>query len=293
MQKKIEEILKQNDWKREKVERNLIKWKEHSRNQKNIEIESFTAVYSDAVHSNTFFTHFDYTLQFSWILNHESDIHVANSLMKQRFIKEKDCINGSTVITGGDSWAVEAYDQITIKMITSNEKETMTLLNVAYISSFMTNIVAESILEDKEVHFDTEHRHLHRGEIIFAFALRVKAHYVLEDNRRTFKEVIIVLKGWPRWSSQKKQKQQHHQQHLKKWSRESLSDQQNLHHQLLPHLQRRNEYFGRRKRRGSKLSPRSNQKLKTEDTIENAQRRTLIPAKRSILIKTHQRRPPR
>ena len=195
MQKKIEEILKQDDWKREKVERSLARWKEHSRNQENIGVESFTAVYSDAVHSGTFSTHSDYTLQSLWILDHKSGIHVANSSMKQRFIKEKDCIDGSTVIAGGGFWAVEAYGQITIKVATSNGKGIMTLLNVAYISSFMTNIVAGSILEDKGVHFDIEHRHLHRGGIIFAFASRVGAHYVLEDNRRTSKGVITVLKG--------------------------------------------------------------------------------------------------
>ena len=59
----------------------------------------------------------------------------------------------------------------------------MQLLNVVYVSDFMVNIVAGSILEDKGLHFDTQHRHLHQNGSAIILVPRIGAHYVLEDNR--------------------------------------------------------------------------------------------------------------
>ena len=59
----------------------------------------------------------------------------------------------------------------------------MILLNVIYVSDFLINIVAESILEDKELHFDTQHRHLHRNGSPIILVPKISAHYVLKDNR--------------------------------------------------------------------------------------------------------------
>ena len=50
----------------------------------------------------------------------------------------------------------------------------------------MINIVSESILKDKKVHFDTQHRHLHKNEVSFVNLIRSEGHYVIEDNTAFF-----------------------------------------------------------------------------------------------------------
>ena len=88
-------------------------------------------------------------------MNHDFDIHVVNNIMKKRFIKKRDCIDDFTIISDNESLFIKTYDRIKINVKTSNEKSIMTLINVIYVSNFMINVVAESILEDKELHFDT------------------------------------------------------------------------------------------------------------------------------------------
>ena len=56
----------------------------------------------------------------------------------------------------------------------------------------MINVVAESIFEDKELHFDIQHRHLHRNNFIVILMLKAKAHYVFENNRES-EEVIAFI----------------------------------------------------------------------------------------------------
>ena len=72
-----------------------------------------------------------------------------------------------------------------IKVITSNEKQIMTLLNVIYILNFMINIVADSILKNKELHFNIQHRHLHRNDSTVVLIFKVKLHYIFENNRES------------------------------------------------------------------------------------------------------------
>ena len=88
-----------------------------------------------------------------------------------------------------------AYDRMRINVSTLTEKKSMKLLNVSYVSDFMINIVADSILENKEMHFSTKHRHLYRKETQISFVLvsKVGAHYVLEDNRSEEMSIFVVI----------------------------------------------------------------------------------------------------
>ena len=136
-----------------------------------------------------------YPLRSSWILNHGSDIHVANDTMQHRFIKERDCTDGSTIAAGRELLAVAAYGKIVVNIQTPTGSGTITLLNVAYISDFMVNIVSGSILDEKGLHFDTQHRHLHRNGQTVAFAPKVGNHYVIEDNTKSTANVFIAKAG--------------------------------------------------------------------------------------------------
>ena len=74
----------------------------------------------------------------------------------------------------------------------------MNLLNVCYVSNFIINIVANSILVDKELHFDIEHNYLYRKSVFVILVSKIKAYYVLKNNK-TFQKVnsfaVIVRKN--------------------------------------------------------------------------------------------------
>ena len=93
------------------------------------------------------------------------------------------------------SLSILTYDRIRFNVNIFKEKSTMKLLNVCYVFDFMINIVANSILENKDVHFNTKHRHLYRKEtqISLVFVSRVDAHYVLEDNRSEEMSIFAVF----------------------------------------------------------------------------------------------------
>ena len=120
--------------------------------------------------------------------------------MKQRFQKKRDCTDEFMMMSEMKSLSILAYDRMRINVSTFTEKKSMKLLNVSYVSVFMINIVANNILENKDVHFNTKHRHLYRKETQTSLVLvsRVGAHYVLEDNRSESEEmntfVVIVRK---------------------------------------------------------------------------------------------------
>ena len=101
--------------------------------------------------------------------------------MKQRFQKKRNCINEFMMMSEMKSLSILTYDRIRLNVNILKEKSTMKLLNVCYVFDFMINIVANNILENKDVHFNTEHRHLYRKEIqqiFLVFVSRIDAHYV-------------------------------------------------------------------------------------------------------------------
>lgn len=58
----------------------------------------------------------------------------------------------------------------------------MTLLNVAYVSGFMTNLVSQSILRSKGLYFDDWKMHMHREEKTIGFVEEYNGHYIIENN---------------------------------------------------------------------------------------------------------------
>ena len=82
--------------------------------------------------------------------------------MQHRFVKEHDCINEFTIATEKELLTIVSYESIIVNVQTLIGIKIIKLLNIAYISDFMINIVFESILKEKELHFNTQHRHLHQ-----------------------------------------------------------------------------------------------------------------------------------
>ena len=82
-----------------------------------------------------------------------------------------------------------------INVNTFTKKKSMKFLNVNYVFDFMINIVANNILENKEMYFNTKHRHLYRKETqtFLVLVSKIDAHYVLEDNRSEEMSIFAVF----------------------------------------------------------------------------------------------------
>ena len=161
------------------------------KNEENIEI--FSVDLRKSSQSDVFFSQFLYDLRFSWVINHDFNIHVVNNIMKKRSIKERNYIDDFTIISDNKSLFIKIYDRTKINVKTLNEKNIMTLINVIYVSNFMINVVAENILEDKELHFDIQHRHLHRNDFVVILMLRAEAHYIFENDKESEKMTAFVI----------------------------------------------------------------------------------------------------
>lgn len=193
IQKKVDTAMKDPD-KRAKVDRNLahnVKWLDDRKAKEEANATTNTGTYAAAVGNNASLGAFSndiprtYSLHSSWILDSGSSIHIANEAMKHRFTKERDCTDGSTILAGNGYLPIIAYGQMVLNVAVPAGKGIMTLTNVLYVPGFMTNVVSGSILEDKGLHFDTAHRHLHRQGKPIILAPRVGSHYILEDNTKS------------------------------------------------------------------------------------------------------------
>ena len=104
-----------------------------------------------------------YKIKSSWILNNGSNIHVCNNTMKSRYTQERKSMR-EYLTAGTQRLAIESYGTVKITVSTPTGPPSITLLNVAYVSNFMTNLVSQDLLYVKGLYFDNWKNHLHGRE---------------------------------------------------------------------------------------------------------------------------------
>lgn len=80
-------------------------------------------------------------------------MHVVNKLITDCFQKYLDCIDRFTVILDNDLLSIKIYDEIVIITKTSKRKEIIIFTKICYRLDFIVNVVADSILADKNFYF--------------------------------------------------------------------------------------------------------------------------------------------
>lgn len=81
---------------------------------------------------------------------------------------------------GTQSIPIECFGTVEITVRNLTGPLTITLLNVAYVSDFMTNLVSDDILYTKGVYFDNYKMHLHRKGESIGYVERYNGRYLLE-----------------------------------------------------------------------------------------------------------------
>ncbi|KAL9577286.1 MAG: hypothetical protein Q9203_007520, partial [Teloschistes exilis] len=72
----------------------------------------------------------DFDLHSSWLFDGGSGDHVCNKTMQHRFIKDRDCTDGTELISGCNRMQVQSYGSININVIAPEGEAEITLHNV-------------------------------------------------------------------------------------------------------------------------------------------------------------------
>ena len=120
-----------------------------------------------------------YKLQHCWALDSAADSHVCND--RSRFNFERPA-TGEQLYAGKTVYPIEAFGSVKITVKTPSGSRILTLLDVALIPGFLTNVAALSKFTERGVHWDTENQRLHRLGETLCYVERVDGHYILERN---------------------------------------------------------------------------------------------------------------
>ena len=101
--------------------------------------------------------------------------------MHERYIAERIC--NKKIAADNSHLQIESVDSIIITLQSPTGSKKIKLSNVHYVPDFLTNLVSASLLADKELYFDTQHKHLHINGVTKYYALRHDQHYLLENNK--------------------------------------------------------------------------------------------------------------
>jgi hypothetical protein len=146
---------------------------------KNVSIEnsfySFFAMFSAfAINS------ISYKLLNCWILDCATNIHVCKNSSRfqiKRLINLEDWLRVDKTI-----YSIERYKIVHIVVKKSHDSINIQLLNVVLASSFLINLICLSKFIVKNVHWNTERRHLQTNEITFDYTESIEEHWVLRNN---------------------------------------------------------------------------------------------------------------
>lgn len=106
------------------------------------------------------------TLDLSWITNTRSIYYIYNKFMKNRFKKTRNVDLNDVVTTGDSQILIESFREVTVNAYNDKGPRVITLLDVAYIPSFMANLVLVTKAREKGIEMDTGRMCLYKGDFI-------------------------------------------------------------------------------------------------------------------------------
>lgn len=93
-------------------------------------------------------------------------VHICNASMRHLYEKERESNDG--IKAGTNMMQVESFGTLAITVDTPTGTENITLLHVAYIPEYLTNVAAARLFAAKRMHYDNVIPHMHRkGETRF------------------------------------------------------------------------------------------------------------------------------
>ena len=121
-----------------------------------------------------------YKLVNNWIIDGGSDTHLCND--PTRFRMERSADQNDLIITGKTVHKIEAWGSVNITAQSPAGPILITLVNVALMTGYFTNLVCLDRFEEKGVWYDVQQARLHRDGQTFCYISKVGRHRVIEYN---------------------------------------------------------------------------------------------------------------
>ncbi|EKG15307.1 hypothetical protein MPH_07496 [Macrophomina phaseolina MS6] len=116
------------------------------------------------------------TLDQSWIADISTTHHICNEHMKTRYTKTRDAGSDDHVTLGNTVIRIESFGEVTIDAINHEGPRTIKLVDVAYVPTFIANLVSITKAREKGIELDTGRKCLYLEDFIVAY-LTVKYNY--------------------------------------------------------------------------------------------------------------------
>lgn len=92
--------------------------------------------------------------------------------MEHRFTKTRDATPKDTITSGNVTLPVTCFGDVTVNAMGLQGIKPLTLRDVAYVPTFMANLILITRAKRKGLDMDTYHMHLHRkGRTVYRFVI--------------------------------------------------------------------------------------------------------------------------
>jgi len=169
-----EQIERMRVWASRNTEKEQKTTSEAQKEEKHSNQEIFTEIISFAVDQQSYY------LRDTWILDSGANCHVYND--PSRFKFERPASENDTLKAGKSVHPIKAFGSVNISVLTSTGSKQITLLNVALVPGFFTNMTSLHKFTSKGVYWDIENQRLHHQEETFCKIQKIGTHWALEYN---------------------------------------------------------------------------------------------------------------
>ncbi|KAF4305397.1 Integrase catalytic core [Botryosphaeria dothidea] len=120
------------------------------------------------------------TLELSWIADTGTTHHVCNRYMRKRFTKTRNAGPDDFVICGNTRVPIKSFGNVTVNARNGKKSKVITLRDVAYVPSFMGNLVSIAKCNEKGVHMDTKSLRLYKDNTTVCVLVPSEGQFFLE-----------------------------------------------------------------------------------------------------------------
>ncbi|EKG09416.1 Integrase catalytic core [Macrophomina phaseolina MS6] len=123
------------------------------------------------------------TLELSWIADTGTTHHVCNKYMRKRFTKTRNAGPEDFIICGTTRVPVKSFGNATVNTSNGKTSKVITLRDVAYVPTFMGNLVSIAKCNEKGVHMDTKRPRLYKDNTTVCVLTPSEGQFFLELHR--------------------------------------------------------------------------------------------------------------
>ena len=103
--------------------------------------------------------------------------------MKHLYTKDRDADPTDRVLAGSEEMIIKNHGSLRVDVDTPTGSKFITLVNVAYVSNFLTSVASMNLFAVKGVYFDNSIPHLHEDSKTVFRVYSVGGHYTFKQRQ--------------------------------------------------------------------------------------------------------------